>query len=263
MNNNRSLAKEEKELQAKIEGLKTQVQNHNAAAQVAQRKALTLRNELAIETQRLLAERQEQFIEQQQTAEIALKATLRSRDEVFEQERITGDKISEAAVELNNVKQRIIERQKDLDNLDETVTLTEIKKGEIVRLIEEVSTLHSNELGLRNEITTLTELLETKKTNNMLLDSQKVKLEQDLVDVTRTTDEHIIQREKKIAQLDASIYQKRSELKSFDGEMELVRGDLANRQLQLDARDKNVRIRELKVAQDEQKIRANADLLNL
>lgn len=72
-----------------------------------------------------------------------------------------------------------------------------------------------------------------------------------------------VSKEAEIKLLDAKLLAGRQEIEQYQQEMQTTRISLAERQKQLDERDLNLRIREAKVEQGEDKIIRNSNLLNL
>jgi hypothetical protein len=69
--------------------------------------------------------------------------------------------------------------------------------------------------------------------------------------------------EQKLAALGVEQVKRREHIRQAEFEHELIRKDLAARERAAIARDKNLRVREVKVSNDERSIQQNAELLNL
>lgn len=130
---------------------------------------------------------------------------------------------------------------------------------------------------IKKEISELENVKSDLKKTNSLLFSEELRLEdtikekktvitelrQQIAMVTTELAEQETDKEKKLGLLNAKLLAVTTQIKQHIEEDMMIRRSLANWQKQLEERDQNLRMREAKVEQGEDKIVRNANLMNL
>lgn len=195
-------------------------------------------------------------------------------------------------------KPRIASKQQQLEDEVRAVGILQASRGQLVvaiaayeATITELTATRATLQGNIAELTALEDNVATVTSDLVALQTTKATLETDIAAALVTQATAVAQSERleraatdkqaareatvadlqhqvdvleaKRTQLDNVVLDKRQEYNQFNAAMETERSDLAKRQLALDDRDKNLRIREIKVEQGEAKIQTNASLLNL
>lgn len=175
-------------------------------------------------------------------------------------------------IDRNNAK--ITEHENKLESLNgargqlkyeierEEIALTSTKQ-ETDRLLRENSQLEASKDLLQSEIGELSgdrSQLQSEITDH---EAVKMRLIEDIRALEAEYERDKLAKDENIAKLNASILDLSQNLDLIQEKERLIRTDLATWQRSLDEKDKNLRIRELKVEQGENKIVQNAGLLNL
>lgn len=126
----------------------------------------------------------------------------------------------------------------------------------------------NSQLGLArdlvlSEISSLDTARSIAQTATMESEALKMRLIEDVQSLEVEHDEKVQDKEKSIALIDAKILESSQQLDLVQDKERLIRGDLATWQRTLEEKDKNLRIRERKVDEGENKIVNNASLMNL
>lgn len=180
----------------------------------------------------------------------------------FEYEALEGVKLKSQEY-LKSLDLTVTDKNKEIERLNKQIIEANSLEDKITDLKKIITTLNNNKLLLENDITSLdNEQKALSEQVDILRKEVDSILEDNKLEITQHIDK-ITELQAKEGQLDLLIYDKRIQYSQFDADMEKVRMNLVSREQQLDDRDSNLRVRELKVEQQEGKIRQNANLLNL
>jgi chromosome segregation ATPase len=251
---------EQKQLETQIQKFRHQAETAQRVAAESQRLASTRSDELEAITERKLRECQIALTSQQQAADDRLEVIIGSTNAAQQQ-------LDELKREQGKVESELRATQSTVDELLE-------HRGE---LEQEVHRLKTTQADVKSDITGLEAQKIALLSDISALNQQVAALQADIADssgqlqVVRSAynEEKVARtqlnerRRDEMALHERKALEKRQEYDQLDREMEAVRRDLAARAQAQDDRDRNLRIRELKVAQGEDKLQQNADLLNL
>lgn len=232
----------------------------NAEVRVAQSKLDSLQAEFEQKTAQLLADQEATLEADAKTVQAA----------IAQQQKVltaTKESVNEAELELSAVRTGVESAQYDLkavlqdieiaqDNLVETRKQQKQSEELIDEAKQKLSTAELTVSRLSTE-------------ENRLLDSihnregQLASLEQQLVKATTAFDNAKTDREKNLRQLDATLLRITQEIEQKAADEESTRKKLAEWSQELEAKDQNLRIREIKVEAEETKMLNNSSLLNL
>lgn len=212
------------------------------------------------ETARLTAEQEATLKE----AIIPLKAELqRLKSDIIKQNQLlTGNipKIQAHKDEIRALEETASVKQNDLIAADTQL------RGVMQRLAhvtEEVKASETQLQLLQQHIGTAEEQKRTLESELEALQGSKDNLGHKIMTLDADYDQKATEKSKIVAILDTKILDLSQRAEEFEGQEEAIRQNLADWQKVLEARDKNLRIREVKVEQGEDKLVANANLMNL
>lgn len=232
----------------------------NAEAQAAQRKFDSLTEQIAKQTERLLAEQvkdlakvgniiEQQIAEQREVwddletnvAQLQLTKTELTADIDVAKSELAGVKASVVASEVANDIQRQVAN-------DIVIGMTTLKTQQ--------STI---ELAISKKVTESDQL----RSDIQVLQDAFKDWQQRVDSVEGDYADKIASKEESIKQLDAKLLERTTDIEQNGQNLANERELLANRMKQLDDRDRNLRIREQKVEIGENKLVQNSNLLNL
>lgn len=210
-----------------------------------------------------MKERDAKFALQLADYVIAEANALKKLDLIKQDQELLRDNVHSARMELRTVEDQVIAAKRELQELRDLQKEVSVVKDRLESLNKQVSASNLHKLEIENDIDLLirrkTERSEAFEQEVLMLQDEKLTLETTLAAST----ELIAKNEATLATLDKLTYDKRIEYNQFDTDIEAARRELAGRELALNERDRNVRLREQKAAQSEERIQQNANLLNL
>lgn len=151
-------------------------------------------------------------------------------------------------------------KKAELERL-ETTTKTHSIEHEQLKIDNE--SLKANNDSLNASLVILDAEIHGRNETITSLDTKISRLEAKITELTAKYDAEKAKKDKGLALLGVKLFEITQQIENRQTEEELVRKDLANWQSRLEERDKNLRIRESKVEQGENKMLRNSDLLNL
>lgn len=131
------------------------------------------------------------------------------------------------------------------------------------RIIEAVKASETQLQGLQRDIGTAEEQKRALESRLETLQATKDSLAHKIATLDADYNQRVAEKGKIVEILDAKILDLSQQAENFAIQENAVRRDLATTQKMLEERDKNLRVRELKVEQGEGKLVANANLMNL
>lgn len=226
----------------------------------AQKKLDSLEIKINIETEKLLAERTEKLGAAQKILDDVTKEIVEQAD-LFQQARGAQEHTySFAEAEIQNLEYT-------KDKLNEVLTSLARQKSDLTVSIDKqmalLSTQKTENETLRTSIPLLIIEKEALETEILGLRAYKAELVKKNTKVLEDYKAETTQKERLLDNIDIKIHEKTQLLERQIDELQIVRNAMAKRQLELDEREKNLRLRETKVEQSEDKLLINANLLNL
>lgn len=164
--------------------------------------------------------------------------------------------------------QAAIEELKEVQNiLHDEINAAEIKLSETAQKNERLAK-ENNQIVLQIDSLN-SDAAALSQTNNVLQqdiaqsEALKMRLDEDIQTLESDYEQEKATKEVSISKLDVKLLDKSQELDLIQDKERLIRTDLASWQRSLEEKDKNLRLREVKVEEGENKIVTNANLLNL
>lgn len=258
--NSPSLTDQFREMQKEAAILEQTIQHRKSELQAVQRKLTDLQTEFDRKTLRLLEEQSETL---DKSKRILIDEQADIRDQIERQKRVIERNTSQilgfeiAVVELNEVIAGI---HSEMNSAEAKLNDTKALNDELIK--------QNSQLGLArdlvlSEISSLDTARSIAQTATMESEALKMRLIEDVQSLEVEHDEKVQDKEKSIALIDAKILESSQQLDLVQDKERLIRGDLATWQRTLEEKDKNLRIRERKVDEGENKIVNNASLMNL
>lgn len=252
--------KELKKLQTQQESLQTEIQQLQSVAQADRQKQQLRKEQFDRDTARLVTEQEETLDGKRKDAQSELDA--------FEKN------ITQAEYQLTQIEKQIHSNSSTLISEKADLSAVRSTKDALLidndRLLQENSQLKSKNNILSRENNELVDDIASKRllkaellNENIEITETNATLKQEIISSRAIWDETIEKYERRKQQIVSEATQARSDYDSLSKKAELVRSDLATRQIAIDAKEKNLKVREYQVNVDEQKIQANAGLLNL
>lgn len=219
-----------------------------------------LKTDKDAETKRLLAA---QSTELQQHRAPLLEDIARLEAQVdslkAEHDELVG-KREVAKTEVQSVDIELTTKRRDLGVIEAQATK---KSEELKTTLSEIGVKLAEYSELEEKYN---ELLDTKTTliiDIATLKSQRVTEGSELAQALESAETALKQKNEEIVKANQKLKDMQIEVLTTEKQLTIERKELANRQRALEDRDKNLRIREFKVNQDETTIRTNASLLDL
>lgn len=232
----------------------------NAEAQAAQKLLDGIRDKIEKETVWLLSSQKDR-LDALYTLFVAEK----------KQQEDTIDYLKLEVGKLKTSKQTL---SSTIDEMDAT---TRIAKSELLSINEKITVVDDHAkaqeqrvlafTGQQKELEQSISLLDTRK-NDLLgeveeLEGQLAEKKQSVAIQIDVLDASIEEKQRTMTVLDTKLVEIKQEMELQQAKDSLTRSSLADWQKTLEERDRNLRIRELKVEQGEGRLTQNADLLNL
>lgn len=228
--------------------------------QAVQKKLNQLHTRLDAETERLCLEQRKKLEAEQ--AEFDAIITERQKSAL-----LLENNVGDLVIQREDMRKDVLKITASIEELNRELKHTKndcaIERAKIAPLRQEVESLTSRQAEYQERVDCLqNEEQELKKRIDVL---QNVFVEwQDRSASAEVSYKKKIDEKKNLVQiLESKILQSNQELEKRHVEELSIRGEFADRERLLNERDKNLRIRETKVEQGEQKMLQNSDLLNL
>lgn len=255
-----NLSPESSKAKKELEAINQQIQHKNAAAQAAQKKLDDLNDQYDKQTAVLLKEQAAVLAEARLVVEAelaekkpqldALKAEI---TELKQQHTSLDDELKPkeerlAAMNRNIMlaRQNFITIEQDFLNLNEDISALVAKKTEL-------ETANSSLTDIKTELQAEISTLETTK------DAKQTALE-DLIARYEAIDE---EKQESLLLVNSKLLKDTQKLQEVQEKETTIRSELSVWQRQLEERDRNLRVREIKVSTGEDKLIQNSNLLNL
>lgn len=258
--NSPNLSDQLKKMQTEAQTLEQKIQHRKNEAQAVQESLTQLQAEFDRNTIRLLAEQ---------------TATLDATKVIFENEQADlKETIEKQSLVIDRNNTKITEQDKALELATNAVSqiIYEIEREERAltdakqqtdKLIRSKSELSADKLALELSITLLEERKLTVETEAVEQIKAKGLIIDDINELQEVYDKDKLDKDQTIAFLNTKILDLSQKATVIQDKERLIRTDLATWQESLAEKDKNLRLRERKVEQGEDKIVQNANLLNL
>lgn len=260
MSHSPDLGKQLASLAQEATTLQSQIAHRTSELQAVQKKLNSLQAKFDSETARLATEQ-----------ETTLKKVITPLE--AELQRLKGDIIKQNRLLTGNIPK--IQAQKDeIRALEETAS---VKQNDLVaantqlmsamqqsrRIIEAVKASETQLQGLQRDIGAAEEQKRAFGAELEVLQGTKDSLGHKIATLDADYEQKAAEKAKIVAILDAKILNLSQQAEEFERQEEASRQNLAEWQKVLEVRDKNLRVREIKVEQGESKLVANANLMNL
>lgn len=196
--------------------------------------------------------------------ESSLKEDLKSLDLEYESMQV---KIKESESYITRLEESKKTLEYDVSKLQSTITTLYQTRDEQDVLIgqqsDKIEQFDGRIRVLTGEYNRMNDDKYSLKSSVLELTGQESLLRSKIERLSGEYESRTAQLEKELAELDNKVKNSQQKLIDINRQEEIIRGDLATRQMRLDEQDKNLRIREMKVQSAENQIRANANLLDL
>lgn len=240
--------------------LETQVQHRKNELQAAQSRLDNLPKEIEKKTAELLKVQAKKLAD----SHVKLKATITELESRTETQK---DTITANANSITQLKNEIDTKKTALAGVETATKEASDKLIEILTKVEQTNGAIRTQESRKHSLETENSFLETTKhtleESITELQDKIVALEVQISFLDTIYDEKVTAKENSIAKLDAKILKSTQDVETVLKEQDLIRNDFALWQKGLDERDRNLRLREMKVQQGEEKIVSNSALLNI
>lgn len=254
------LAKQLQAMSKEAKTLEQTIQHRKSEVQAVQQKLNQLNDDIDKKTTILLAEQQEQLKLDKSNAHREI-ATLKA--EIEELETFKTTLTEENLILKNDYNALIIELGQANASIKNVHNSISDAKDTLLTIRSKVRDHTSVNADVVNQITENNTILTTTRLAIDDLNSQKQQILTDISNLETKYSDIATEKELYISQLDAKISDLVVNLDNRQREEMITRNDIAIMQKSLDEQDKNLRIREEKVSQGEDRLVNNANLLNL
>lgn len=227
---------------------------------VLQKQRSQLTTEIQSETDKLLEERKKVLQEASSEIEkkiIEAELELTSFEELIALAKVTFTEVTKENKSLYSTNEKL-----NNELAAQRIELSKLKES-VITSVADLRSAETSRNAIENSISHLTE---DKTTLENLIKDQKNTLETLEKSIPNLEEELKIKQseiKEKLTLLEQEFIQKTQDLDQLGKNEQTVRENLAQRDVLLQERDKNLRIREMKVEEGENKLLANANLLQL
>lgn len=259
-NSQNSVAGQLDSLRKEAEILEQKVSHKNAELQAAQRKLSSLSDEYASQTEKLVHKQRKTLTSEA----IPLRAEIDSLEVTIKK---AENSLSDIKNDLDVTNAEFLERTIKLADINVEISMTLKRLSDVEEEYESLCA-SSESLTTQNAalMTANADLIENNRVSQEALIALQEKvsaLESKIISYNTEYDDKITDKEYQLHILDAKLLEKANQASEINNNDMKTRQDLAVRAKLLDEKDKNIRVREQKVQQGEEKLIRNSNLMDL
>ncbi len=247
-------------MQQEAEVLQTQIHHRKSELLAVQKKSDNQKKLFERQTEELLKQQKAELDKQRQEFDVELE---------IKQKQLTAleSDIDTAKGILGQLRDQITSQTTVLEQSDKDLKIAQATLRETNQAIDnqnrELEKLQVDKTHLDESIINADETLQRVFGEINNLKPQKKELEDKIVALNTAWAEEKAKKERSIAILDGKLLSLTQNIEQTEKQEEQTRNDMAVWAKKLEAREQNLRIREAKATQDEDKIVRNSNLLNL